>query len=88
MLARRTRPCLKYQLKRCSAPCVGQISAEGYRELIVQARAFLRGQSQQIQSQLSAAMQEASDALDFERAARYRDRIHAWRRCRRTRTSI
>ena len=77
MLARRTRPCLKYQLKRCSAPCVGQISAEGYRDLIVQARAFLRGQSQQIQSQLSAAMQEASDALDFERAARYRDRIHA-----------
>ena len=77
MLTQRTRPCLKHQLKRCSAPCVGLISPDGYRELVDQARAFLSGRSRQIQTRLAADMQDASDALDFERAARYRDRIHA-----------
>jgi excinuclease ABC subunit C len=77
MFAMRTRPCLQYQIKRCSAPCVQRISVEDYGELVRQARDFLTGQSREIQDRLVLEMRTASDALDFERAARLRDRIQA-----------
>ncbi len=73
----RTRPCLLYQIKRCSGPCTGEIDASGYAELVSEARDFLSGRSQKIKSQISGAMQQASDELDFERAAIYRDRLAA-----------
>ena len=73
----RTRPCLKYQLKRCSAPCVGRIEPAEYGKLIAQARDFLSGRSREIQQELVAAMQAASERLDFEAAARIRDRLRA-----------
>lgn len=75
--ATRTRPCLMYQIKRCSAPCVGRISEAGYADLVEQARNFLTGRSQGVQQKLGAAMEEASEALDFETAAVYRDRLRA-----------
>ena len=75
--ASRTRPCLQYQIKRCAAPCVDYISKEDYAELIDQAKAFLTGSSRKISQQLAKRMQKASDSLDFESAARYRDRIRA-----------
>jgi len=77
VFASRTRPCLLYQIKRCSAPCVGRVRREDYDRLVTEARAFLSGKSQQIQKDLVAQMQNASDALDFERAALFRDRIRA-----------
>ena len=73
----RTRACLKYQLKRCSGPCVGHISAQDYDELVHQARNFLGGQSREVQERLAADMQAASDNLEFEAASRFRDRIRA-----------
>ena len=73
----RTRPCLLHQIKRCSAPCVGRIGVEEYATLVEQARAFLSGDSQSIQQALATRMQEASDNLEFERAAQFRDRIRA-----------
>ena len=73
----RTRPCLLYQIKRCSAPCTGEISADDYAELVEEAKAFLSGRSQGVKAQISEAMQEAAEALDFERAAIYRDRLAA-----------
>ena len=75
--ASRTRPCLQYQIKRCAAPCVDYIGKEDYAELIDQAKAFLTGSSRKISQQLAERMQTASDSLDFESAARYRDRIRA-----------
>src|SRR5437588_109617 len=66
----RTRPCLLFQIKRCSAPCVGRIDEGGYRELVSEAEAFLTGKSRAVQAQLVAEMNTASDVLDFERAAR------------------
>ncbi len=75
--AARTRPCLMYQIKRCSAPCVERISAADYQDLVRQARDFLTGSSQEVQQQLAAAMESAAEALDFESAATYRDRIRA-----------
>ena len=77
MFAMRTRPCLQYQIKRCSAPCVQRISEADYGELVREARDFLTGKSREIQDRLVLEMREASDALDFERAARLRDRIQA-----------
>jgi excinuclease ABC subunit C len=77
MFAMRTRPCLQYQIKRCSAPCVQRISVEDYGELVHEARDFLTGKSREIQDRLVLEMRAASDALDFERAARLRDRIQA-----------
>lgn len=77
VFANRTRPCLLYQIKRCSAPCVDRIDAAGYGELVAQARAFLTGQSQQIQQRLARRMQQASDEQDYEAAASFRDRIRA-----------
>ncbi len=73
----RTRPCLKYQLKRCCAPCVGYIEGPAYTELVDQAARFLTGDDKGIQKALATAMRQASDNLDFELAARYRDRIRA-----------
>jgi len=73
----RTRPCMLHQIKRCSAPCTGLISLEDYGELVSEAEQFLRGKSRAVISRLSAEMQAASDDLDFERAARVRDRIRA-----------
>jgi excinuclease ABC subunit C len=77
MFESRTRPCLLFQIKRCSAPCVGRIDAAGYRELVGEAEAFLGGKSKAVQAELVADMNAASDALDFERAARLRDRLRA-----------
>lgn len=71
----RTRPCLLYQIKRCAAPCVDRIAPEAYRELVEEARSFLTGHSQRVQKDLVARMADASEALDFEQAAIYRDRI-------------
>lgn len=73
----RTRPCLLHQIKRCSAPCVGRISAEAYAALVADARAFLGGGSQEVQRALARKMEEASAELLFEDAATYRDRIRA-----------
>jgi excinuclease ABC subunit C len=73
----RTRPCLLHQIKRCSAPCVGLIAEGDYRALVAEAKAFLDGDSRSVQQALSREMEAASAALDFERAARLRDRIRA-----------
>ena len=73
----RTRPCLQYQIKRCSAPCVGRVSEHDYAALVAQARRFLAGESSEVQAQMAAAMQKAADALDYEAAAAYRDRLRA-----------
>ena len=77
VFATRARPCLLYQIKRCSAPCVGYIAREDYAALIEQAHTFLSGRSDDVQQRLAAEMQEAADALDFEAAALVRDRIRA-----------
>src|SRR5262249_28920242 len=73
----RTRPCLLYQIKRCSGPCVHKISDEDYAHLVEQAREFLLGKSDQVRAELSKEMESAAEALDFEQAARLRDRIRA-----------
>ncbi|MBZ9934178.1 excinuclease ABC subunit UvrC, partial [Mesorhizobium sp. BR1-1-5] len=73
----RTRPCLLYQIKRCAGPCTGEISHEGYAGLVAEAKDFLSGRSQKVKTEISAAMQQASQDLDFERAAIYRDRLAA-----------
>jgi excinuclease ABC subunit C len=73
----RTRPCLLYQIKRCSAPCVGRIDKPGYDRLVEEARAFLTGRSKEVQERLALRMQELADRLDFESAAFVRDRIRA-----------
>jgi excinuclease ABC subunit C len=75
--ANRTRPCLLYQIKRCSAPCTGEISGQNYAKLVREARDFLSGKSRAVRDLLANEMAEASDALDYERAARLRDRIAA-----------
>ena len=71
----RTRPCLLYQIKRCSAPCTGDISLDDYRRLVGEARDFLSGRSRSIRHRLAQEMEAAAEALEFERAARLRDRI-------------
>ena len=73
----RTRPCLLHQIKRCSAPCTGEIDFAGYTQLVGEANEFLSGRSQSVQKQLADEMDKASNALDFERAAIYRDRLAA-----------
>ena len=75
VFANRTRPCLLFQIKRCSAPCVGRISGAEYQVLVDQAKAFLSGKSGAVQKELAAAMEEAAHNLEFERAAAIRDRI-------------
>jgi excinuclease ABC subunit C len=73
--ANRTRPCLQYHIKRCTAPCVQKVSKEEYAKQVADAVDFLKGRSQEIQRKLAAEMQTASDAMDFETAAKLRDRI-------------
>ncbi len=73
----RDRPCLLYQIRRCSAPCVGRIDAAGYDELVRDAKDFLAGRSTKIQQKLQALMSDASAAMNFELAAVYRDRLRA-----------
>lgn len=73
----RDRPCLLYQIKRCSAPCVGRIDKAGYAELVADAKAFLGGKSTAVQAKLAKEMEGAAEALDFERAALLRDRLKA-----------
>jgi excinuclease ABC subunit C len=73
----RTRPCLLFQIKRCSAPCVGRIQEAAYGELVGQAERFLAGKSRAVQAALVKDMDAASQALDFETAARLRDRVRA-----------
>ncbi len=73
----RTRPCLLHQIKRCSAPCVGKITAQEYGALVADAERFLQGRTTRIQTELARQMQQASEALEFERAAALRDRISA-----------
>jgi excinuclease ABC subunit C len=73
----RTRPCLLYQIKRCSAPCTKEIEFSDYAALVREANAFLSGRSKSVKDQLAAAMEKASTALDFEHAAIYRDRLSA-----------
>lgn len=73
----RDRPCLLYQIRRCSAPCVGRIDAAGYAELVADAKAFLGGKSTAVQTKLAGEMEKAAEALDFERAAVLRDRLKA-----------
>ncbi|WP_440053385.1 excinuclease ABC subunit UvrC [Pseudoalteromonas sp. T1lg65] len=71
----RSRPCLQYQLKRCSAPCVGKVSEEEYKEQVALVRQFLTGRSQEVIARLVEKMECASQTLDFERAAKHRDQI-------------
>src|SRR6185295_8526498 len=73
----RTRPCLLYQIKRCSGPCTREIDFAAYGELVREANAFLSGKSQAVKDELAGEMETASQALDFERAAIYRDRLAA-----------
>jgi len=73
----RTRPCLLYQIKRCAAPCTGEISTEDYDALVAEADAFLTGKSKKIRERMAAQMEAAASDLDFEKAAIYRDRLRA-----------
>lgn len=73
----RDRPCLLYQIKRCSAPCVGRIDKHGYKELVDDCRDFLAGKSTKVQAKLGAQMQAAAENMDFELAALLRDRLKA-----------
>ncbi|MAN92568.1 excinuclease ABC subunit UvrC [Hyphomonas sp. UBA3195] len=73
----RTRPCMLHQIKRCAAPCVGLIETEDYQALADQAADFLRGKGADLQKRLAADMEAAADDMEFERAARLRDRIRA-----------
>src|SRR3546814_15889704 len=72
--AARTRPCLQYQIKRCSAPCVQRVTAEDYGRMVDEARDFLQGRNRRILDEWQQPMQAASDALDFEAAAEMRHR--------------
>ncbi len=73
----RDRPCLLYQIKRCSAPCVGRVSKDEYKELVDDCRDFLGGKSTKVQAKLGAQMQAAAENMDFELAALLRDRLKA-----------
>jgi excinuclease ABC subunit C len=73
----RSRPCLLFQIKRCSAPCTREIDFGGYSELVKEANEFLSGRSQSVQKEMAREMDKASGALDYERAAIYRDRLSA-----------
>ncbi|UOA28175.1 excinuclease ABC subunit UvrC [Pseudosulfitobacter sp. DSM 107133] len=77
MFESRTRPCLQYQIKRCSAPCVGKISPADYQQTVQDAEKFLSGKSTDIQARLAQDMARASEEMEFERAAALRDRIKA-----------
>ena len=76
----RSRPCLQYQIQRCSAPCVGHISAEDYKQDVELATLFLQGKSANVLKIFQDKMEQAAEALEFEKAARYRDQISHLRR--------
>jgi excinuclease ABC subunit C len=76
-LATRKRPCLLFQIRRCSAPCVGRVTPEAYAELVEDAKDFLGGRSSQVQQKLARAMNEAAEAMDYELAAVFRDRLRS-----------
>ncbi len=73
----RTRPCLLYQIKRCSAPCTGEISLSDYNALVDEANSFLRGESNDLRTRLQTMMMEASNRMEYEKAAEYRNRLEA-----------
>jgi len=73
----RTRPCLLFQIKRCAGPCTGEVSGEDYAALVKEAKLFLSGRSQAVKQLLARQMEEAAEAMEFERAAVYRDRLAA-----------
>ena len=75
--ANRTRPCLLHQIKRCSAPCVNYIKPQDYAELVKEAEDFLSGKNNAVKAELAKRMEDAAEALEFETAARFRDRIQA-----------
>ncbi|MBV8092414.1 MAG: excinuclease ABC subunit UvrC [Acetobacteraceae bacterium] len=75
VFAHRSRPCLLFQIRRCSAPCVGRIGEEEYANLVAQAKSFLAGKSAAVQQELAAEMEQAASNLEYERAAAIRDRI-------------
>ena len=76
----RSRPCLQYQIKRCTAPCVGLVSPGDYREDVKHTVMFLEGRNEEVIRELTAPMQQAADGLDYERAAQYRDQIISLRK--------
>jgi excinuclease ABC subunit C len=76
-LATRKRPCLLFQIRRCSAPCVGRVTPEAYAELVQDSKDFLAGKSSQVQQKLAASMNEAAEAMDYELAAVFRDRLRS-----------
>ena len=78
--ANRTRPCLQYQIERCSGPCTGEVDPETYREYVRQAELFLDGRSEELTGELNARMERASEKMRFEEAGRLRDQIRAIRR--------
>lgn len=78
----RSRPCLQYQIQRCSAPCVGRISRDDYRDDVRQAQAMLAGRDSALSDELAGKMEQAAAALDYEAAARHRDRIALIQRAR------
>lgn len=84
----RRRPCLQYQIARCTAPCVNFISAQDYQERIQQVKAFFQGKDAQIVSQLEAKMQMAAEAMDFEQAAIYRDQIRSLQKLRAPQSAV
>ena len=73
--ANRTRPCLQYQIKRCSGPCVGLISPEDYQEDVNNSIRFLQGDTKELNQELIAKMEAAAENLEFEKAVFYRDRM-------------
>ncbi len=75
VFSNRTRPCLLFQIRRCSAPCVGRIAKPDYDHLVEQARSFLSGKAGTVQQELAREMEEAAEAMEYERAAAVRDRI-------------
>src|SRR5215207_10223722 len=76
-LATRKRPCLLFQIRRCSAPCVGRVTPEAYAELVQDSKDFLAGKSSQVQQKLARAMNGAAEAMDYELAAVFRDRLRS-----------
>jgi excinuclease ABC subunit C len=77
VFANRSRPCLQYHIKRCTAPCVNKVSKAEYAQQVSHARSFLNGESKKVLSEMSGLMQHASEGMAFEKAAEYRDRIKA-----------
>jgi len=75
--ANRTRPCLLHQIKRCAGPCTNEVTTQEYAEIVREAKGFLTGKSQAVKEHMAAEMMKAADALEFEKAARYRNRIAA-----------